>query len=106
MANPYSGFPWFDDDSWIGRELAFEEPAPPRWKVAQRISESESLFNEWEFETAALGPKRALSFYATVSTIKPKEPIPSHGTAARVSQVGAKQAQLDVDGLAQHEIDT
>jgi hypothetical protein len=74
MANPYSGFPWFDDDSWIGRELAFEEPAPPRWKVAQRISESESLFNEWEFETAALGPKRALSFYATVSTIKPKEP--------------------------------
>lgn len=48
MGRVRSGITWFDDDKWIGSEVVFDGPRPSRWRLDQKLSETESCATEWE----------------------------------------------------------
>lgn len=52
-----SGITWFDDDSWINREVTFTEPSPSRWRAEKKLEEREVLYMEWEVKDAGFIPR-------------------------------------------------
>jgi hypothetical protein len=47
---------WFDEDDWIGTEIVFEIPHASRWRVEQKLAESEDCVTKFD------NKKRAIDF--------------------------------------------
>jgi hypothetical protein len=52
--DPKSHITWFDEDDWIGTEIVFETPHASRWRVDQKLSESEDCVTELDVQECSM----------------------------------------------------
>lgn len=47
MLTPSIDITWFDEDEWLGREIAFSSPTETTWRVDQKLLETANYEEEY-----------------------------------------------------------
>ncbi|GAB1205314.1 hypothetical protein BDV32DRAFT_118848 [Aspergillus pseudonomiae] len=107
---PPSGITWLDDDKWIGREIAFGEPIPSKWRIVRKVHEREIVHTEWEgqrldFRAEGRGVFLCTNADGKEAVVKVRFQIPFMGTYSSSSEERAKQARHDMGEKTLFEID-
>ncbi|CAK41072.1 uncharacterized protein An12g02300 [Aspergillus niger] len=101
---------WFDDNDYIGLELAF--PGGSTWKIERKIKEAENLHTQGEYEIWKCTSQARATFVCSkvagngppTALIKIHMQIPFFKTATEEPSERAKQADPEIPHLASSEV--
>lgn len=66
---------WFDNDSWIGREISFEEPQLLIWKITEKLAEREMPWTEYEVTEGKYDSEAHCAFLCTAISDPSQEAV-------------------------------
>ncbi|PYI02598.1 hypothetical protein BO78DRAFT_351264 [Aspergillus sclerotiicarbonarius CBS 121057] len=106
-----SNITWFDDDDYIGLELAF--PKGSTWKLDKKIQEHEDIYGQTDHEEGGIISEARAAFIGSkvsgegpsTAVIKIHMQIPWWGSAGKKPSIRAKQAISDTPSRGEMEVE-